>query len=340
MRKTRLSSGQCLAYARGLHVAATVVRPGRLSTFLAASVFMAACGGSEGSGTSSPDLSVLASGPSQSATQPTPTVVPSEQTGFDNVIAWILDLAPGSPAGPPEFVAYRALMDVGGGGCVRLAEGLQPDGEINLENSTALELYGGVADACLAAFHGRADLWERAAATYSALPVPTSCMDAAAHRLYGELLRKHAENPGGQFVPQTDPSQAQGPPCPTLTALTPDRGPRGTIVRASGINLDRIYELWVFYEDDDGDVFERRSESCDTAQDGDVCYVADGDGLLLTMRDDTNIAVYACVVPQGAVGWNGSGLRFTFEPLPGPSGAPTTTAPAAPTAPCPPPSTE
>ena len=68
--------------------------------------------------------------------------------------------------------------------------------------------------------------------------------------------------------------------------------------------------------------------------------MADGDGLLLTMRDDTNIAVYACVVPQGAVGWNGSGLRFTFEPLPGPSGAPTTTAPAAPTAPCPPPSTE
>ena len=299
---------------------------------------MAACGGPEGSGPS-PDVSAPASGPPQSGTQPTPTVTPSDESGFDNVIAWILDLAPGSPAGPPEFVAYRALMDVGGGGCVRLAEGLQPNGDINLENPASRQLYGGVADACLAAFHGRADLWEQAAATYATLPVLTSCMDVAAHRLYGELLSKHAENPGGQFVAQTDPSQAQGPPCPTLTALTPDRGPRGTIVRASGINLDLTYELWVFYEDDQGDVFERRSEPC-TNQDFEVCYVADEDGLLLTMLDDTNIAVYACVVAQGAIGWNGSGLRFTFEPLTDPSGAPPTAAPAAPTAPCPPPSTE
>jgi hypothetical protein len=306
---------------------------------LIASVFMAACGGPEGSGPS-PDVSAPASGPPQSGTQPTPTVTPSDESGFDNVIAWILDLAPGSPAGPPEFRAYRALMDVAGGGCVRLAEGLQPDGDLTLENPTSLQLYGGVADACLAAFHGRADLWEQAAATYAALPAPTSCMDVAAYRLYGELLRKHAENPGGQFLAQTDPSQAQGPPCPTLTALTPDRGPSGTIVRASGINLDHIYELWLFYESDDGGVAERRAETCDATQDGDSCYVVDGDGLLITMNDNTGIAVYACVVPQGAIGWNGSGLRFTFEPLPDPSGAPPTAAPAAPTAPCPPPSTE
>jgi hypothetical protein len=302
----------------------------RLQVILGASVLLTACFGPEGTTVSATPSSAEASAtPSGSSASTLPTEAPTEEPAGQNFIAWILNLAPGSPTGPPEFRAYRALMEVASGGCVRLADGLAPDGGIELEG-TARALYAGAADACLAAFHGRADLWGAAIATYAALPSPTSCMDVAAHRLYGELIRWHAENPNGQFVALVNPGQAQEPPCPTVTALTPDRGPRGTTVLVTGINLASTFELWLFYEDDDGDEFARQVEN----------YVIVGEALEFTMQDDTNIAVYACVVPQGAPGWNGTGMRFTIEPSPASTDTAAPTSPPAPSQPCPPPSGE
>ena len=74
-------------------------------------------------------------------------------------------------------------MNVGDDGCVALAQGLQPGGGIELEEDEARLLYGAVADACLAAFYGRSELWDPAAATFAGLPFPTSCMDLVAYRV-------------------------------------------------------------------------------------------------------------------------------------------------------------
>jgi hypothetical protein len=218
-------------------------------------------------------------------------------------------------------------MEVDGGGCVTLADGLR-DGSIELEGD-ARTLYAGVADACLAAFHGRAELWDSAAATFAALTPPSSCMDDAAYRVFTQLLQLHQQNPNGAFVPLTDPSQAQAPPCPVVSQLDPAQGPRGTEVRITGSNLDNVYEVWLYYEEEFGGTFSERAE-----------YRAEGDTLVVTVVDDTNIALWACIVPQGAVGWNGSGMLFTFEPAPGTSPPPTPAVPLAPSAPCPPESDE
>jgi len=268
--------------------------------------------------------------PSASATAaPTPssTAAPTDEPP-PNVIAWILDLAPGSPQGPPEFRAYRNLMNVGNDGCVALANGLQPDGGIELEDE-ALLLYRAVADACLAAFYdGYSGLWDSAAATFAGLPVPTSCMDVVAYRVLRDLLQAHQVNPNGTFQFTDDPAQMETPPCPVITQLDPDHGPPGTQVRISGFNLDHVHELRLFYEDDDEQV-----------DDYGIGYQPDGEALLVTMVDLTDEpAVWACVVAQGAEDWNGSGMLFTFEE-PGASPA-ATAAPGSPTAPCLPESTE
>ena len=113
-----------------------------------------------------------------------------------------------------------------------------------------------------------------------------------------------------------------------VTQLDPNHGPPGTQVRISGFNLNHVHELRLFYEDDDEQVYEYG-----------IGYQLDGDALLVTMVDLTDEpAVWACVVPQGAEDWNGSGMLFTFEE-PGASPA-ATAAPGSPTAPCPPESTE
>jgi hypothetical protein len=293
---------------------------------LAIALLATACGGPQAS-SAIPASEVPDGSPTTTVTPASTsaaTVAPTAEPPPQNIIAWILGLAPGSPEGPPEFSAYRQLVDVSGGGCVTLAEGLQADGGLELQDEGAQRLYSGVAEACLAAFHGKSELWGSAAATFAALEPPTSCMDVAAYRVYEELVRHHQQNPDGKFVALIGSSQAKAPPCPEVTQLVPDHGPRGTIVQIIGFNLDHMYELRLFYEDDDGRLFDRRAD-----------YVIEGDALVVTVQDDANIALWACIVPQGAEDWNGSGKLFTFEPLPGESAAPIA-GPLVPTALCPP----
>lgn len=305
--------------------------------WLIAVTVLAGCVSSQTS-TATPTLSSPASStPPGSATAgatsgTTPTPPP-------NLIAWILDLAPGSPAGPPEFIAYRGLL---GGlspdaaptlveGCQGLAASLKAEGTLQLSNEATL-LYSGVAAACLGALTGDDAAWAVAEQASQQLGPPTSCMDLAAYDLLLRLVTARRTNPAGRFVPVTDPASAMEPPCPAITAIEPQVGPRGTPVRLVGANLHRTIEVLVVYEDDEGEEFYRSEIPA-----GDPRLMISEQAITFTIDDSTGAAVGACVVARGAPTWNGTGIAFTF------TGGPTTESPIATqppslAAPCPPPS--
>lgn len=287
---------------------------------------VSACGGpqassSEAGGASTSPEDATPVGTPTSA----PTVLPTAEPPA-NPITWILGLAPGAPAGPPEFQAYELVLN---GDCVTLAQGLQPDGELRALSDAAQRLYGAVADACLAALHGQPGRWAAAEDALQALASPVSCLDVATYELLQRLVDAHRANPSGPFEARTDPASAAAPPCPTITQLDPNHGPSGTRVRITGMNLDHVVEVLIYFEDGNGTEFSRRVEH-ETAS----------DALIVTLDDDTNIALWACIVLQGAPGWNGAGARFTIDGSPGAAPSQSDGLAAAPTAACPPPAVE
>lgn len=305
-----------------------------------ATLVFAAC-----AGPSTSDGSLPASATASGSQQPTPTA--SESSGSDtpppatptpepalNLIAWILGLGVDAPQGPPEFTAYNLLRGRDGQGqpiglakgCQRLLAGLEPSGSLPLADP-ATRLYRGAAHACLGALGAGQAHWDAAAGALAALSPPLSCMDIAAYELLTRLVNSHEANPTGTFVFQTEKSQGRRPPCPRTTAITPNVGPRsGTQVLITGSNLDRVLSVVIYFEDENGQFGP-----------DDVGYEPGSESISLTVEDTTGIAIWACVVVQGAPGWNGDGERFTFiDPVP--SLSPTATPVPNPAAPCPPPS--
>jgi len=246
-------------------------------------------------------------------------VVQEEGASGPNVIAWILSLGPGAPTGPPEFQAYLLLRDRA---CGTLAQGLVTDGSAlaSLEQQ-ARALYGAAADACLAAFEGQTDRWAAAQEAMQTLQRPVSCLDVAAYELLAQLVDAHGRNPEAQFQANTDPSAGYAPPCPTITALEPDRGPLGTVVRVAGTNLDHVERVLIQYDNGDFD---------DTEQ-----AVLEGGSWVLTINAGAD-ARLACIYLEAATGWNAAGARFIIEPSDAPGASPTGGAPAPSLDPCPP----
>ena len=245
--------------------------------------------------------------------------VVQEEASGPNVIAWILSLGPGAPTGPPEFQAYQLLRDRV---CGTLAQDLVTDGSaLSGLDEQARALYGAAADACLAAFEGQTDRWAAAQEALQTLQRPVSCLDVAAYELLAQLVDAHGRNPEAQFQANTDPSTGYAPPCPTITALAPDRGPSGTVVRVSGTNLDHVERVLVQYDNGDLD---------DTEQ-----AVLEGGSWVLTINAPAD-ARSACIYLEAATGWNAAGARFTIEPSDVPGASPTAGAPVPPLDPCPP----
>jgi hypothetical protein len=213
-----------------------------------------------------------------------------------NVIAWILSLGPGAPIGPPEFTAYRELQQLR---CEqvfdRVAELDQP----------ARRLYKGAAKACLAALDGRTRLWRAADAAYvSVAPrsAELTCMDQAALRLLRRLVVLHRRHPDRQFR-LAPASAAQAPPCPDITALAPDHGPAGTVVRLTGENLVGTVSN-VLVVDSDGTSLAV----------GDLTATLDG-ALQFTMPEapPPEASPVVCVVVRAEPDWSADGTLFTYD---------------------------
>jgi hypothetical protein len=229
-----------------------------------------------------------------------------------NVISWILSLGPGAPIGPPEFTAYRELQQL------RCANVFERVGELG---QPARRLYKGAAKACLAALDGRTRMWRGADAAYDAVAprsAELTCMDQAALGLLRRLVVLHRTFPNRQFrlAPST---RSKAPPCPDITALTPDHGTTGTSVLLTGSNLIGTVSS-VLVVDGNG---------ASTEVDG---LTATLDGALqfsMPALDPPPESPVVCVVVRAEPAWSADGSLFTYDDVPNTSAA----APPA----CPPP---
>lgn len=246
--------------------------------------------------------------------------VAQDTTPQVNVVAWILSLGPGAPTGPPEYQAYQLLLDRDCGGLdAALAD---PGSDISTLAPEIRSLYGAAADACLAAFAGATDRWSAAQAALGGLQRPVSCIDAAAYDLLAQLVAEHERNPAGQF--EAAGSGGIAPPCPMITALEPDRGPLGIVVRITGANLDRVERVLIEYDTGDLDDLQQP-----VLENGSLSVVIDA-------RDE---ARFGCIYLEAATGWYADGRVFTILPADGTPQA-SDGALVAPPDPCPPDSQE
>jgi hypothetical protein len=269
---------------------------------LAATLVATGCGGGDGGGEANGNSTPTTTTPSPTPTTTTPTPPPTTTTTNTtqkpkkkNIIAWILGLGPGAPSGPPEFTAYRELQNLR---CSKVFDRVE---ELDQPAET---LYTGAAQACLAAFNGRGDLWPKAAAAYadvSAKSNELNCMDLAALALLERLVTAHKQNPGGAFD-TAGKQNSKAPPCPSITRLEPDHGVEGTTVRVIGSHLDKdIVGVAVF---DSTGGFQAAVNV--TAVDG---------GLEFTMPEEppSDASASVCVVVRAEPDWRADGAMFRYE---------------------------
>jgi hypothetical protein len=223
-----------------------------------------------------------------------PSPTPSKKKK-KNVVAWILSLGPGAPDGPPEFTAYRQLQKL------RCDKVFDRVAELNEPGRT---LYVGAARACLAAFEGRSDLWPRSAAAYDAVNGrrdELTCLDRAAFALLERLVTLHAQHPGRSFE-SLSTDQAKAPPCPSISGLTPDHGPEGTLVRMTGHHLGAAV-VGV----DVVDSFGNSQPAVDLTK--------AGGALEFTMPEapPSDASSIACIVVRAEPDWSADGATFAYE---------------------------
>ncbi|HEX6921235.1 MAG TPA: IPT/TIG domain-containing protein [Actinomycetes bacterium] len=278
---------------------------GVVATMLVAALVAAGCGGSggatstsatTGSGSMSPTESTptgtsTSAKPTSTSPSPTPTTT-TKKKKKKNVIAWVLSLGPGAPEGPPEFTAYRELQQLH---CSKVFDRV---GELK---KPAVTLYTGAAQACLAAFSGRSNLWARAAKAYdevSGRSGELTCMDRAALALLKRLVTAHEADPEAVFE-KAPGSASKAPPCPDISRLSPDHGAAGQTVRITGRNLARdVDEVRVYITNDNFVEAEKR---------------VDGDAIEFTMPVLAAEALTVCVVVRARPEWSADGAIFTYE---------------------------
>lgn len=243
---------------------------------------------SQASTTGRPETTGTTSSP---AATPTPTKAKKKR----NVIAWVLSLGPGAPEGPPEFTAYRELQRLRCDKVFdRVAELKEP----------AQTLYTGAANACLAAFDGRRELWPTSTTAYDAVAGRSgelNCMDRAAFGLLERLVTLHAQHPDRSFR-SASTSEAKAPPCPSISGLTPDHGPVGTVVRMTGRHLGgNVVGIDVV-------------DSSGNSQPAENVTEVGGD-LEFTVPEEppSDASSLACIVVRASPDWSADGAMFTYE---------------------------
>ena len=174
--------------------------------------------------------------------------VQNKPSGRSRIVDWLLEYTPGSglagpgPAPSPgvssyqEQRVYRALAKGSCAGALSLAERLP---------NWSRSLYRGAARACLAAFHGRTQLWDGAGKDRDAFAAagPLGCPESDVYRLLNDLLEAHRQDPTATIERKVG-GRVDASTCPRIVAVTPNHGPRsgGQRVTVTGVNLpDRVY---------------------------------------------------------------------------------------------------
>ena len=159
-----------------------------------------------------------------------------------------------SAAGKPSRVKYIdwvTTLGVAGGAddpreaAVALLAHDKCDAVRQLARDAAYRLpsvYDAAGAACLAAFHGRTDLWSYVGTVAARLRQPRDCIEQAVSRLVRGLVEKHHEAPTARFRRTPAPSGSTFP-CPRITQLSPAHGPSagGYQLTVSGVHLPPMF---------------------------------------------------------------------------------------------------
>jgi hypothetical protein len=146
---------------------------------------------------------------------------------------WLSLLIPSAATGPPTVEAYELLQQ---NRCSELLEGVDSD---RLPLGQSETLYRGAAAACLAAFHGRSDLWLQAIeAAQDGAPVGGGCLDQAVAEMLELLVDEHRKDPSAQFEVTTGGRSTIALRCPSIGELEAKPGEDGTSIRIRGNFLD------------------------------------------------------------------------------------------------------
>jgi hypothetical protein len=269
---------------------------------LAAALVAGGCGGNGEDDPNVDPTNTTITTPPVTITTPPVTTTTTKPPRKTNIIAWILGLGPGAPVGPPEFTAYRELQSLR---CSAVLDKLDDLDDL------AQRLYTAAAQACLAAFNGKAQLWAKAEAVYddvSAKKDQLNCLDLAALAVLERLIAAHRQDPGGSFKPSgkqaSGKNQRKAPPCPTITRIEPDHGVQGTTVTIFGRHLDEQNIIRV----------EAVPSDNNNAQAvGDLTYVDGGVQFTMPEGPPPEVSSLICLVVVAEPDWRADGGFFRYE---------------------------
>jgi hypothetical protein len=167
-------------------------------------------------------------------------------TSRKTIISWLKEFTPTGGGGSPQEVAYTWFMKGDCATTLSIAKATDFDQTAEPMKEPHRGLFEGAAAACLAAFHGRTDLWPTAAARLPAIsPSVLNCWDREVYTVFKVIVQAHEKDPGTRFERGRAPAHSN---CPELDALEPDHGPKagGYTVRVTGRNLPATLKLYWF----------------------------------------------------------------------------------------------
>jgi hypothetical protein len=221
----------------------------RTAALLLAVVAAAGCGRSANRESPQPSASVVTSAeaggghpqesPHTSSTAATASPISKPGTGKprgSRLIKWIQNFTPSGGHGSTAEGAYINFMQRDCWATLSLARHDQRDETVDSLDEPLRSLYEGTAAACLAAFHGQADMWTTAQADRRRLTASQfSCWDRSVFNVLDALIDAHRADSSATFT------RGKGgvSQCPELTEVVPDHGSRvgGYEVEIRGRNL-------------------------------------------------------------------------------------------------------
>ena len=157
------------------------------------------------------------------------------------IIRWITQFTPAGGHGTRAEAAYVSFMQGRCWDTLSFARDPLQDESDELMDEPQRTLFEGAAAACLAAFHGRSNLWDTARSQLAKLSAAElGCWDNSVLTILRGLVEAHRANPHAEFVRGKSQSA-----CPVLTGTHPDHGPRagGYEIEIQGRNLPRSLQL-------------------------------------------------------------------------------------------------
>jgi hypothetical protein len=202
-----------------------------------AAVIAAGCGLADTSGGGNPSQPVgTASGTASGA--------PQQRR---SIIAWIVGLGPGTPAGPNARDELNIYQDLQARRCEsRLGNTFRGAAD---ELDGLKDVYIGAIAACMAALKGGTNTgpkkdpkkdWAFAEHVLDAGPKIEDCLAGAVKQLLERLVAAHRKDPGAQLLASDAATASAMPSCPQVTSKTPASAHLGDTMVLTGRNLLRV----------------------------------------------------------------------------------------------------